>query len=377
MNTVIRLLVVEDDDGQFQTYSDAADEIRGANGDILFALTHKKTSTEAKQALLSNDFDAAIVDLNLNSSDLLEASGNEILETITESHRFPVFVVSGNLQHLKEEIKDKQSSFLKFYNREIDNKTILDEIKKIWGTGITKILGGRGLIEQLLVQIFWNHLSKDLHAWTDADRSSEQALLRFTVSHLSEYLEEENYNTAEFYIKPPIRKHLATGDISEEDGTKFILLSPACDIAVRNEVECENGGIIPEINASRLTLARLIKFDYKELIEEKIIQTTDNRKQLKSKIQKIVQGQQDKYVYLPPYNQLEASIIDLQNLYAIELSDYLCNYQRIATIAGPFLKDIQARFSSYYGRQGQPDLDKQKLIDIHTNTLTKDRIDPS
>lgn len=366
MCTTIHLLVVEDDDAQYETYCDAMDE-RKNDSSIHFELTRKTNSQDAQIALQSNDFDAAIVDLNLDINDSSEASGNIILEKIIGSHRFPVFVVSGNLGKLKEEVRKKESSFLKCYSREKPNKEIFDEIQKICRTGITRILGGRGLIEQKLAEIFWSHLAADLDVWMEDDQSSEKALLRYTVSHLSEYLEDEdNYSDAEFYIKPSIRKHIATGDISENGESRFVLLSPACDVVVR-DINSEGN---PVINANRLTLAKLIKVDSKNFIENKIIKQNDNKKQRKGILERIIKGQQDKYIFLPAYKELYASIIDLQNLHAIEFNDYIKNYKRIATISSSFLKDIQSRFSSYYGRQGQPDLDKLKLVEKHENDLS-------
>jgi CheY-like chemotaxis protein len=140
MSIIIRLLVVEDDNEQYETYSDTVEDLRNGDSGIQFELIRKTNSQDAQSALLSNDFDAAIVDLNLDSTDSTEASGNDILEKIIGSHRFPVFVVSGNLGKLNEGIREKESLFLKCYDRDKPNKEIFDEIQNICGTGITRIL---------------------------------------------------------------------------------------------------------------------------------------------------------------------------------------------------------------------------------------------
>lgn len=367
MCATIHLLIVEDQDEQYETYSDTADEIKKANGDPLFELTRETSPQDAQKALLSTDFDAAIVDLNLDPTDASEASGNEILETIIGSHRFPVFVVSGNLGKLNDEIRKKESSFLKCYDRDKPNSEIFGEIQNICRTGITQILGGRGLIEKKLADIFWNHLAEDLDVWLENPQSSEKSLLRYTISHLSEYLEDEGYRSdAEFYIKPPIREHIATGDIAEKDGSRFVVLSPSCDIAVRTT----DGDGSPVINANRLTLARLVKVDRNSFVENNIIRNDDNTRARGSALKKIITGQHDKYIFLPAYKGLNASVIDLQNLYATDFDEYRDRYARIATISGSFLKDIQSRFSSYYGRQGQPDLNKEELLKKHRDDLS-------
>ena len=69
-----------------------------------------------------------------------------MLAGILESHRFPVFVVSGNTGALDPKYLDKQSHFLKCYARdEKSNREIFEEIIKVYQTGITNILGGRGM----------------------------------------------------------------------------------------------------------------------------------------------------------------------------------------------------------------------------------------
>jgi hypothetical protein len=370
MEIEFNLLIVEDDDFQYETYSDTASEMCSSQENVRFILTRKTNASSAKQALLSKGFDAAIVDLNLKASETQEASGNDVLKEIIGNLRFPVFVVSGNLNMLIPEIESKKSSFLRFYDRDTENKIIFQEIEKICLTGITRILGGRGLIEDKLTDIFWNHLANDLDVWTSKDTPSEKALLRYTVSHLSEYLDlstgdTEYYEEAEFYIVPPIRQYISTGDIIEKDEIRYIVLSPACDITVRRV----DAGGNPVINANRILIAKLIAFDRDKLLETGIIKGADGTKAVKSAIEKIIKGQQEKYIFLPEYKQLKASVVDLQNPYAIDFNEYK-NYTRIATVATSFLKEIQSRFSSYYARQGQPDLNKDKLVDKHKNALT-------
>lgn len=369
MKKEIQLLVVEDDDEQYETYMDTAEEMSKSSDGYQFVLTRKTDFLSAKNIMTSKGFDAAIVDLNLKASNATEASGNDVLKEIIGSLRFPVFVVSGNLNMLDEGIRTKKSSFLQFYSRETENEDIFGHIKEICSTGITRILGGRGMIEKRLDSIFWNHLANDLDIWINKGISVEKALLRYAVSHLSEYLdmstgESDYYEEAEFYIKPPIREHISTGDIIEKEGTRYIVLSPPCDVAVRDITQ--NGN--PVINASRITIAKLIEVNRSRFEEAGILKPTANNSDAKSRLDKIIKGQEDKYIFLPEYLPLNASVIDLQNLYAINFSEYT-DYTRLATVASPFLKDIQSRFASYYARQGQPDLNKKNLLMKHKDSL--------
>jgi len=364
MSFEINLLIVEDDDDQYELYYETAEDFNKNNQDFKFSITRKSDFDDAHEALLSRSFDAAIVDLNLKASEASEASGNKVLEKIVGDLRFPVFVVSGNLNMLDPVYEDKRSSFLKFYNRVDSNSDIFEEIRNIYSTGITRILGGRGEIESRLSEIFWNHLANDLDVWINKTISSEKALLRYALSHLNEYLDLSSddrsfYEEAEFYIKPPIREHIATGDIieSKNDAFRYIVLSPACDVEVRDIVEGR-----PVINAKRITISKLINVDRGDFLANNIIREETNSSARESIISEIINGKRDKYHFLPEYKDLKSSVTDFQNLYAISFDEYLSDFNRIATVSGSFLKDIQCRFSSYCARQGQPDLNKDELV---------------
>jgi len=360
MKKTIKILVVEDDSDQFEMYQDTAREQSDDN--YVITLSRHISARDAKHALLSSNFDGAIVDLNLSSGDPNEASGNQVLEEIVESHRFPVLVVSGNLHNLAENIKEKRSGFLKFYNRDATNNEIFEYLKSTFDTGITRILGGRGQIENWLSDIFWRHLANDFENWNPGNLDPERTLLRYTVSHLSEYLDQPDgedrfYHDAEFYIKPPIRDHIATGDIVNKEGNRFVLLSPACDVAVR----AVNEYGVPKINAKRVILAPLIEISRSSFIASKIISDSDNSKKRSKIVEELIKGNRPKYVFLPEYGNIAPSVIDLQNLHSWAFEEYV-TFDRIATISTPFIKDILSQLSSYYGRQGQPDLDKTSLI---------------
>lgn len=361
MPEIVRILVVEDNSDQRELYRDAAAEKQ--TGDLQIELVERPSADEAKKELLSKDFDGAIVDINLSPGDPGEASGNEVLLEITEKHRFPVLVVSGNLQNLDNRITS--SGFLKTFERDSPNEEIFDYLLKVHCTGITRILGGRGLIERYLGEIFWRHLASDFENWDAGKRDSERTLLRYTVGHLAEYLDRpdgdgnEYYHEAEFYIIPPITEHISTGDIVERDGNCYIVLSPPCDVAVRGEDDGK-----PDINAESIVLAPLVLVDRASFIQNGLIKDggdRDNGRGRERLLEDLIKGKQEKYVFLPGYRSIGPAIADLQNLCTWALDEFL-GANRLATVSGAFLKDIQSKFAAYYGRQGQPDLDKRELL---------------
>ena len=85
--------------------------------------------------------------------------------------------------------------------------------------------------------------------------------------------ESRFYHQAEFYIKPPIKEYIASGDIISINGHKYINLSPACDVDVRDVIEGK-----PIINANRVVVAPLVKIDRASFISEGLIKEGDGKK---------------------------------------------------------------------------------------------------
>lgn len=352
----INLLIVEDEKQQLETYVDAIDEHNNNNENIIKYKVQEKAE-DCINLLKSNEFDAAIVDLNLEGDSTDGASGNEVLKEIMKSHRFPIFVVTGTPGWLDKAIE--KSIFLQVIERtSVNNLDLLKMIEKFYLTGITKILGTRGKLEDLIQIIFWDHISDGFNYWLE--KGSEEALLRYSINHLTEYIDQtEKYYEPEQYITPPIKRGIATGDIVEKDGNRFVVMNPACDIATRVV------GEEVKRNSRVVTLVEILDLNEDILKSEGYIE--QNKSLNRDKIRSFVSNSNGQFAFLPKYNNITCGIIDFKKISTIQFTDY-CNCNRLATIAMPFLKDIQSRFSQYYGRQGQPDLDKDRIVNELSRT---------
>ena len=354
----LNILVVEDDDIAFYGYKDAAEDL---SDDALSIQLKRSTSAKVAIQKLNNEvFQGAIIDLELlDEPDSEHPSGNEVISEINHNFRIPIIVASGNINNLDPKFEIDDNQFIKRFNRdEKTNIEIFEEIIKIYKTGILNIIGGMGLIEKKLNEVFWDHLSKDIDAWFTTDNNAERSLLRYTLNHLSAYLDQNDdpinsYREAEFYLKPPIKKVIASGDILLNPVSKerFILLSPACDVEVRSD---------GKINAKSLVLAKICESDPEALLASQYIKKNkaDN---VRSFIVSVVHGTKLSCAYLPPYKEIKEGIIEFHNLVTISYDNY-ADYDRLATVSVNFFKDIQSRSSSYYARQGTPDLNKANIV---------------
>ena len=356
----LNILVVEDEDSLYNGYLDTADEL-STELTLKINLLRSKTAVDACDSLAKQEFQGAIIDLNLfGDTDPEAPSGVKVILEIIKGYRIPIVIVSGNLQHLPDSI-ESGVQFIKRHDRTTSNKLIFKEIIDIFQTGILNIIGGKGLIEDGLNKVFWEHLSKDIDAWFVTGESTEKSLLRYTLNHLSAYLNEhddsmDSYREAEFYLKPPIKNIIASGDIlrNPESNERFILLSPACDVEVRSD---------GKINAKSLVLGKISDSAPHSLADNELTKSNGKTSTV-GFITKVVKGTELKCAFLPQYKELEEGIIDFQNLMTISLTEYM-KLERLATVSESFFKDIQSRFSSYYARQGTPDLNKETIIDSY------------
>lgn len=360
----LKLLIVEDDPKVVEMYERG---IKAYNLDSLVKINFEVAiDKDAAFEYLNKNiiiFDAAIVDLDLLGLGGDDRSGNEVIRLIKGNLRFPVFVISGTPQNLDEELRE-QSSLFKVITRGEEGDYI-DEIVKIFNTGITKILNRTGPIERYITQIFWNHISNSLDLWINDElrnfEEKQKSLLRYTLLHMQEYLELttdsnfENYHPAEIYITPPIKNEVFTGDIIQhiKSNERFIILTPSCDLA--HEGKTEN--------------ILLAKIDSDILIPElkNVIKNPDESKgtikNAKKDLEKIItNNKSSKYHFLPEYKSLQAGLIDFQNLKSVTKAIIKDEYQIEAATNSSFTKDILARFSYYYSRQGSPDFDVEEIM---------------
>lgn len=136
---------------------------------------------------------------------------------------------------------EQDPSNIKTYKKgEVRYDEIFDYFFDIYNTGLTKIFGGRGTIETEMLKIFWNNIFPSIDSWklhASNDKETEKALLRFTVNHLLELLDDSGICfPEEMYILPLNPDHLKTGTIvsKKETREKYIVLSPSCDLAKHN-----------------------------------------------------------------------------------------------------------------------------------------------
>ena len=240
---VIKLMIVEDADSDLEVCRTSVETYQTQKNDegveLVINLTECKTVDDALQKI-DNSFDGAIIDLKFPSGD---DKGKEVWEKIRDSFfRIPVIILTGTPDSIDAGDRPYLISVLK--KGEADYQTdILDTFLDIYNTGLTRIIGGRGKIEQTLNEVFLRNLLPQLETWKNYGKSdtqrTEKALLRFTLNHLVQVLDddEDQCFREEVYIYPPLSNDLKTGSIIKNKDSEdlCVVLSPACDLVIRND----------------------------------------------------------------------------------------------------------------------------------------------
>lgn len=351
----LNLLIVEDDPAAIDSYKRDINSYNLTN-EVKINADFKSDKDQAIDILNDNTkyFDAAIVDLKLDSGGIPDENytGNDVLKKIKGKLRFPVFVITGTPEHLDTSLKE-QNSFFKLKIRG-EESNYLQELCEIYETGITNVLGRKGAIEKYLNEIFWNHLSSSIDVWIrDNGRQHEErekALLRYTLLHMQEYIDEEieKYHPNEFYITPPVKSELYTGDIIEYKDQKCLALTPACDFSQKN--------------ADYVLFVNIKDWETLDAEFKKRPLSGSKEQRLKS----LITNKTPRYHFIPQVGSFKGAFIDFQDKSTIptaivENRIAKGDAKRIATVSGPFLKDIIARYSSYFSRQGSPDFNTEEI----------------
>jgi len=369
MDTNSKILIVENDLAQITSYKDVIESFN-KKSPIKIIPEIVESLEEALKSLTEKSYDGAILDLRLSDG---KTEGNEIIKAIVDIKRFPVIIYSGFIGDLDPDIP-KSIFFQPFGKTTHEFDDILKILAQIFHTGVTRILDRKGELENLIDIIFWKHLSGSLEYWFS--EKNEKTLLRHTLTHAIEYLEIDknrkfiDYNPAEVYIKPPIKPFIFTGTILQVKNSeeRFIVLSPACDLAHAGKARSI---LLAQIDPLTIPLIRDLKIILKMEIENGLTPAVyekeyEKRVSARKTLMNIFKNNDAlRYHYLPQCNYFEGGLINFQFLQSFSINELQENYEPIASITTNFCKDVIARFSYYYSRQGSPDFDFDKLINSH------------
>ena len=362
MNTM-KILLVEDNEQQQIAFKSSVAVFNDSNQLNVEYEIAKDISGALKK--IDGSYDGAIIDLRLDND---EEDGNEIVRQLGDSFtRIPIIFVTVFV----DEVIDHPSVIKKRHRIGARYESDLALFQEIYNTGLTRIMGGRGIIEESLSKVFLENLLPQIDIWrsygeTDPERT-EKALLRYTLNHLFQLLEEDDEKCfpEEVYLYPPMSENFTTGSIVTAENQWFVVLSPACDLVIKKNgefrtdcvlcVEIENTDDILDKVLTTAGIKRMRDADEKKERTEKLLE-------------KIFKDNYTFYYHwLPETDFFKGGFLNFRKLQTLSEDEFRERFQQPCIQISPFaVKDIVSRFSSYYGEKEQPDLDNEDFIDHYT-----------
>lgn len=388
MDNEIRLLVIEDNAADLETWSRAI-ERHNASGEsaadsIRITLKTAKSLDEANTHLLSMATDAAIIDLRLddNGPQPDNTSGNDILKHILAHELAVTAVFTGQPTdaNVPEYAKDQVRVFTKGAGESEGTNAVLKWL--IEQHPLIKCIQAATLtIRKEMATVFNHSIWPRWKLWLADSKDEKQGFLdasvaRHITSHVHEILSDKLKGRAhaeEWYFLPPAQGGPRTGDIVKTDSGQIeIVITPRCDFATGKNTtvqlaRCEN------ISAEWDKIQTNIKLSEAKISTLSAEATEAERKEAEKELSKH-KSKQSEYVnhcnrknschFLPRMKLTEQRtvgplIVRFDQIRTLEKnSDEIGqngSTKIFASLSPVFLPSLVERLGSFFSRIGTPD----------------------
>lgn len=334
-----------------------------------FEVIGEKSFERAVERLRVERFDLVTLDLHGSSDpdpikdDGLEEQqeGQKVLAALRESRFIPVVFFTG----YAEKIANLESGVVKVVKKgEDDFNQVREAINSLYATGISSLISH---IEEENRKYIWETLDKSTATIGEEVSSEDFAYLlarrlgaRLSRESVKELLghDRDKVRPVEMYIYPPHVERIKTGCIiKEEDGSYWVVATPACDFA---QAKAET---ILLIGTALLEESQQFKDWAVEKWDGTGTSPSKNAEKKYNKLRSVLANNAgDRYRFLPGTFFVPNLIVDFQRLKqvaatAVEKFDVVCR------VDSPFREELLSQLSRYYGRMGVPDLNVAHLFD--------------
>lgn len=374
----IEFLLIDDDNEQSELLKIAIDEINTESGNSKLSFRTVNTPEDAMIALYSYSFQAIIIDLKLLAKDDVvnndeEISGNILLKKIIEKEIIPIVVRTGFPEKISSEIN---KNIVDVYPKEEPLYDIIKKLIKSYSDSVFKIFGSKGEISKNIKELFWS-IIPECFSKNNAEVSSlsfekkETVIIRYISSWFNnKYMFDEKYIDAdpiEMYMFPNPIEQVCNCDIFERKNNEicdyYIVLTPSCDLAnkkIDEVILCKIKGYdeIPEF---------IDKLNIYNMETSKESNKAKTAKTYLTKWFRNAHTESIRYHFLPKFGKFSGGFVDFRSIISLKYNRKTgkiksTNYKKIGVITESFKRDIVARFSSYYHRQGQPEFNCDSVL---------------
>ena len=313
----------------------------------------------------SDDWDGIVLDLKLAQ----DTDGEEFLKHLKKLYlRIPVVILSGTPWELDDEYKP--TCLKNYIKADQHEKEILDLLWDCKRSGLMKLIGGKGQFERHLKTVFDKCIVPRFDEWrgllqvTDggnAEVKARDALTRHVLTCLSFMLsnDTDEIQPEECYVplteahKYPIPGMM----VSDANNANWLVLNPACDLALRTKKKKREDGSVEEIVVPKTQHVFLVRIEPAACV-------LDGRNSGEKK--KFYANNADLNIHwLPTVKSFGGGFANFRVVTVVSCEGFFDKYHLHETplaIHPEVLKNIQSRFANYYARQGQPDIAYDRFL---------------
>ena len=366
----MKILIIDDDEAEQKRFKDAVELWNLQHKDNpadLFELDGIEDLARAQSKIESpglEEYDGVVVDMRFKK----EIKGDELLNAINQRFlRVPIVIYTGT----PDSADAVRGLCLKVCIKTVAKEDeILEWFFDVKMSGLMAAVGMQGGIEKKLREVFCQFQVQSLDRWANLGKLrgveiAERSAIRYVLTHLldSLYQEDGRVFPDEMYLNVGKSQALKTGDVvmtKDRDGVEYYLvMSPACDLVVRKTGTPKTesvllAGIVSTAEAAVRSLSDKMAQWKNQGVDEDAC-----KRNAESHLKKFRDQTDPEYVHsIPAIKDMPGQYVAFRKVLHLPYEKVDKEFSRSGLrVAPPFMKDIQARFASYYGRQGQPDID--------------------
>ncbi len=344
MTPILQILLVEDQKDNIDAWNDRTSTHNAdaeAHGFSIETITAPSVG-EAQRMLQTQKLDAVVVDLRLKVEGPMEPndSGNALVRYAFGAHPVAIAVYTGQRQEAEVDGMPQVEVF--------DRGDGLDPVFAWLSRQYRMLLQlrcTREAVERETARVFFRSIWPRWRNWTKVDGADIGGMLaRHVVAHVHDALLDADGGAAhpeETYFMPAIKERLDTGDLVQDGGDLWIVVTPRCDLAREGQIET-------------ILIARCVN----------IAKRWDEKPKDRSAIAQ--HDRSHKLHFLPPMldhkgKQLGPWFVQFHDLKAVPVvqAPVELTAKRTASLAPQFVPSLVERFGAYFSRIGTPSLSSE------------------
>lgn len=349
-------LIFVDDDLRWQTRVDeTVVDWNREHPDRPFSLTLSESVAHARTEIASGHHDCALLDLKMPRDGVpgpQSEVGVDFAEEMLASKTIPIAIFSGNVGDRGGPLENQP--LVQAFSKAQDIEQILK-----WFDGqrsmMLSLRAARTALEKIGAEIF---LRRIWPRWEQYGHLSAEGapldgiITRQFASHIAELMGIDNganpgWHPMENYIQPALLDHRPhTGDIFRIDEKLWVVLTPQCDMAMRNTEQVLLAKCEDDAQPKWDTNVRKLGVNP---------QDDTTREWFRSRVN---QNVKTSLHFLPPLEG-KPLMVNFNALRTIAYDDLVGQLgdNRIASISPPFLGNLTQRFGAFMARPGQPNIE--------------------